>query len=280
MELKFWEEYPTISKIDGEEVVLDRPSHKELIDTLKYLKEDEYLVLYDYKILPRGFYYSYDFMKHGPDLKIKKVDSNPLRVFPNELKKYDPYRPKRGFKWTNPNMEVSIFVSISSLIDGAKLYAVEKENIKVGGRGRRAWIKVPSRQDGEHKVFLDPMPQPNGRNWYEFYGDCDCGEHMFYKHGTKYKNPEDYVCPHIIAGYHRAMGAFPEMGENHLPPLFPAPSKDMLLFDESLAKAFVKDKYRRRINKGEREVLLSRYQGYYKDGLTFSLKGVYDVYDL
>lgn len=268
--MRFWDDYPTITKIEGEEVVLKRPEHKEVVDTVKDLKEDEYLVVEDYKVLPYEFNYSSSFMKNGPELKIKKVDSPPLIHFKKELERYNSYKPKRGFGWRNSRTNNFVFISLSSVIDGAKLFHDKKEEIRVGGHGRKAWSTVPSRSEGVHTVFLDPLPEGSGKNWYDFYGGCDCSEHLYYKHFSKYVNPEDYICPHVIASYHRAMKVFPEKGEDPVPPLFPAPSKKLLSFDENLAKTFVKENYRRRLKKGERETLLSRYQGYYKNGLTFS----------
>jgi len=272
--MRFWDEYPTISKISGTEVSLENPGKKELIDSIEELSDDEYLVLYNYDIIPDEFIGPKDFMTNGPELKIKKVDSPPIKHFKNQLSKYNPYRPKRGMKWTKEGNNTSIFFSISSLIDGAKLFFLKGDEICVGGRERKAWLKVPSRSDEKkHKVALDPLPDKSGKNWHEFFADCDCEEHFYYKHSSfKYSNPECYICPHIVAGYHRTMKIFPEMGEEPISPLFPMPNKELLYFDDNLAKTFIKDKFRRRLTKGEREYIHSLRQGYEKSGLTFTPK--------
>jgi len=265
----FWHEYPTISKIEGEEVFLEKAGKKELVETIENLKEDEYLVL-DFEILP---WKSSTFMKKGPELKIRVVDKVARFHFREELKRFDLDRPKRGYKWTNPSNRTSVFVSIPSIIDGARLFAKYQNEIKIHGHQRKAWTKIPSRtKDKKHSVAIDPIPHRGGKNWYKFQGECQCGEHFYYKHSaTKYVNPEIYVCPHIVAGYHAAMEQFPDIeGNDPVPALFPVPSDKMIKFDENLGKTFVKENYRRRINKAERALIECAYQGLRKNGLTFN----------
>jgi len=267
----FWNDYPTISEIKGEEVVLENPGKKEIVETIESLGEDEYLVLHD-KILPDNTTPS-RFMKKCPELKIRVVDKVAMFHFREELKRFDIERPKRGYKWTNPSNRTSVFVSIPSIIDGARLFAQYQDKISVGGHLRKAWTKVPSRtKDKKYKVSIDPIPDRGGKNWYNFQAECQCGEHFYYKHSsTKYVNPEIYVCPHIVAVYHAAMGQFPKIEDNDpVPPFFPVPSDEMIRFDENLGKTFVKENYRRRINKAERALLECEYQGLRKNGLIFN----------
>ena len=237
-----WKEYPTISKIEGEEVFLEKPCGKELIETIESLKEDEYLVL-DFDVMPynkkfQRKYHSSEFMKQGPELKIRIVDE-PARIhIENELKRYDFKRPKRGYKWTNPENKTSTFVPLTNLIDGAKIFAYsvrgEIDNITTGKHSRATWAKVPSRKESEHKVIFNPVPRPSGKDWYRFKGFCDCGESFYYGHiSRKYTNSEIYMCPHIIAGYHMHMKSFDKSKEGDpVPALFPVPTEEKMVFDK------------------------------------------------
>lgn len=272
-----WEDYPTISKIEGEEVFLERPGRKELIETIESLEEDEYLVVgepllpYNPKFSRR--YGSAEFMKWGPELKVRVVDEPARFHIERELKRYSFTRPKRGFKWTNPKNRTSVFIPLTNLIDGAKLFSYSKhgeiDEIDLGELRKSTWARVPSRTRKEkHKVIFNPIPESE-RKWYEFQGFCDCGEKFYYGHASrKYVNPESYVCAHIIAGYY-------ELEEvKYAPKLFPVPKKKVMEFDEKLARTFVKEKYKRRLKKGEREFVHSLYQGLCKDNFSYEVKPI------
>ena len=276
-----WESYPTISEIEGEEIVLEKPERREVIKTVEGLREDEYLVLQDYEVLPynqrkQKRYGSAEFMKWGPELKIRVVDK-PARIhIEKELKRYDFGRPKRGYKWTNPKNRTSVFVSQTNLIDGAKIFAYsirgDIERIETGKPFKTTWAKVPSRRAEEkHNVIFNPIPEQDGRDWYNFQAFCDCGENLYYgRTSKKFVNPENYVCPHKIAGYHKLMKKFDETKEGSpVPALFPVPTEEKIKFDENLAKTFVKENYRRRLKKGERELLHSLREGLRKNGFSF-----------
>ena len=270
----FWDDYPKISEMLGEEVTLGDPLNKELTDEVLGLSEDEYLVVYGREIIPKEFYGAKEFMTKGPDLKIRKVDKTPFKHFEEQLSRYNPRRPKRGFKWTNDKNNTSIFISISSSIDGAKLFCREKDEMKMGGKDRKAWFSVPSRsEEKKHDVFLDPLPQVHGKNWHEFFADCSCKEHLYYKHSSQYANPECYICPHIISAYHKSIVNFSEIDDDPIPLLFPLPSEKMISFDENLARTFIRrDSSRDRLYKGEREFLHSLRQGYYGNELNYDTK--------
>ena len=135
-----WDSYPSISGVKGEEVVLENPGKKEIVETIESLGEDEYLVL-DCKILSDEVTPS-RFMKKGPELKIRVVDKVAMFHFREELKRFDIERPKRGYKWTNPSNRTSVFVSIPSIIDGARLFAEYQNDIKVGGHLRLSLIHI------------------------------------------------------------------------------------------------------------------------------------------
>lgn len=288
-----WKDYPTISKLkEMERVELEKPLHKEVVTAIESLREDEILILYDYSILPEkkdGTRYTpRGFMKYGPELKIRVIDEIPLKHFRKELERYNFHKPKRGIKWTNPDTRISTFFSLSNLIDGTKLYCYskmtkdEKRKIRVGGAKikernrikREAWVNVPSRSEERmHNVQFNPLPSVNGKDWYRLQCFCDCGERGYYGHlSKKYKNPESWICAHIVAGYLEAMEVFPQKDLDPLPPLFPVPTEEMIKFDNNLARTFVKEEYKRRLNKAEREVLLSREQGLRKNRFTFSPK--------
>jgi len=276
-----WNNYPTISEITGNEVLLESPGKKEVVQTTESLQEDEYLVLQNFDLMPYKFgedkYKPAEFMKNGPELKIKIADKPARYHIEKELKRFRFNRPKRGYKWTNPKNKTSVFTPLSSIIDGAKIFSYsirgEINDIKVGGHDRTAWLKVPSRTKENHKVIYNSLPDNSGKNWHGFKPFCDCGERFYYGHtSTKYTNPEIYICPHIIAGYHKTMGIFHEInGNKHVPALFPGPKEKTLKYDTNLAKTFVKDPYKRRLKKGEREVLLSAYQGLEKNCFSFNL---------
>ena len=277
-----WNDYTTISKIEGEEILLENPKKKKVVRTVEGLQEDEYLVLHNFNALPykpnQERYKPAEFMKKGPELKIRVVDEPARFHIEKEMKRFDFNRPKRGYKWTNPNNRTSVFTSLSSLIDGAKIFSYslrgDIDKIKVGGHGRNALLKVPSRSKKKmHNVALNLLPTGCGRNWYEFQTECQCEEYFFYKNSSnKYKNPEIRVCSHIVAGFYETMKVFHEIEDNeHVPSLFPGSTEKVLKFNENLGKTFVKETYKRRLNKAEREILICGYQGLEKDCFSFNL---------
>lgn len=293
-----WNDYPTISEIDGVEIVLGHVEGEnaplkdyekgDVIRTIEGLKEDEYAVIDGYEILPykpkkfrndgQKTYKPAEFMKRGPELKIRVVDKPARTHIEKELKRFNFDWPKRGYKWTNPRNRTSVFTSLSSLIDGAKIFSYSSrgdiDKINVGGHGRNALLKVPSRSKKKmHNVALNLLPTGCGRKWYEFQAECQCEEYFFYKNSlNKYRNPEIRVCSHIVAGFYETMRVFHETeGNEHVSSLFPGPTEKILKFDEKLAKTFVKKEYKKRLNKAEREVLLCGYQGIEKNCFSFNL---------
>ncbi len=292
----FWKDHPKISEVEGMEVAFKNPGRERLplkdyekaeaIRTIEKLGEDEYAVIEGYELLPykprklrndgRKTYRAAEFMKKGSELKIRVVDKPARSHIESELKRFNFDWPKRGYKWTNPRNRTSIFVPLTSLIDGAKLFSLSlgEERIEVRGHGRTAWVEVPSRTGGEkHRVVYNPLPGPGGRNWYDFKAFCDCGERVYYGNAsTKYVNNEFFMCPHGVAGYYETARLFHETdGNEPVPQIFPGPREKTLKFDKNLGRTFVKESYKRRLSKAERELLICGYQGLEKDCFSFNL---------
>ncbi|MCD6477841.1 MAG: hypothetical protein J7K87_02460 [Candidatus Aenigmarchaeota archaeon] len=273
-----WSDYPGISKYDGyEEIVIRSPDIDTLIESVENLDENQILVIETHEILND----SREFMKRGPELKIQNTIGSPWKVFPRYFRNLKINRPKRGYKWKNKRTESSVFVPFSSIIDGLKIYAAYDIDVKFY-RGRKSQkmisAKVPSRSmEYKYSVF-ESVLQRDGENffsdWNNYNCSCGCEGHLYDRFTSfKYVNPENYVCPHIVAAYHAAMKKLPEKGEDPIYPLFPGPTKKLASFDENLTKTFIKKRYKKRLTIGERNFIISSYLGYLNekriDGLSF-----------
>lgn len=275
-----WNDYPAISTIKGEEVFLETPYKKEFIMTVENLKQEEYLVVQDFDLMPykneRERYKPREFLKKGSELKIRVIDEPAKLHFERELKRFELDKPKRCYKWHNPQNRTSVSTTLSNLIDGQKIFSYsmrgEIGEIEVGGHGRTAWLKVPSRTDeNKHRVIFNPLPSPHGMDWYNFKSFCNCGERAYYGNvSTKYVNCEIYNCAHGVAGYFKTMRVFHEIeGNERVPAFFPKTEEKGLKFNENLAKTFMKKDYKVRLNKAEREIALCGYQSLVKDCFSF-----------
>lgn len=286
-ELPYSCEAPSISKLRRdyrmEEVFIEPETSREHISVVEQIEDmswDEYgIISDDYEILRGDYPSSRLFMMEGPDKKMEKKEEMPFVHFADEFDKYhrkNKYYVKRGYSWRNPRSNRVVFTSISSLVEGAKIFIREKDDIEVSPKkGGGAWFYVPSRsRDITHTARMDFLPEPTGKDWPSLDGSCGCEEYR-YHNNPKRPRQEYYTCPHTVAGYQKAMSELPEEEEIVLPTLFMSPDRELIDFNKNILKTLrVYDvnghKRTSKLYQGEREILMYRFQCYRGNHLTFN----------